>query len=277
VSPDPPWRLLAGVGRRKYRPPPTRESSPRNRENRGGPFAGDSPAGGLGGGGQPRRREARPTASLPRRPAPGAVTPPPRRRDGPHRGYVSPSSAQPSGRRGRREGRGGARPRASATRSAGSPASRRPSLTRGVRPRRLRSGPDESSPARVRVRPPGSPRLSADWRGRRSRARSPPGLRRGPGRRSTWPDWVSGRPAARGPGFRGGAGPGGGEGICETVLWSDYTYPRSTRAMPRRIGCNACLLAAPAPMITSRLTAKTRGRRMGPVSGIVGGRPRGPR
>jgi hypothetical protein len=72
VSPDPPWRLLAGVGRRKYRPPPTGESSPRNRENRGGPFAGDSPAGGLGGGGQPRRREAR----RPRR----ALPPPPRAR-----------------------------------------------------------------------------------------------------------------------------------------------------------------------------------------------------
>jgi predicted nuclease of predicted toxin-antitoxin system len=43
-------------------------------------------------------------------------------------------------------------------------------------------------------------------------------------------------PVSRGPGFRGGAGRGGGEGICETVLWRDYTSMRAGSCPRGRAG-----------------------------------------
>jgi hypothetical protein len=159
VSPDPPWRLLGGLGRRKYRPPPRGSQAQETAGTAGTLRQRLASPGGLGGGGHPRRRrEAPPMASPPRAPS-GAVTSPPRRRDRPHRGYVSPSSAQPRGAR-TSEGRGGgAGPGRARSGRRALRLSRLPLTRPGVRPRRLRSGPDKSSPARVRVRPPGSPCL----------------------------------------------------------------------------------------------------------------------
>jgi hypothetical protein len=235
VSPDPPWRLLGGLGRRKYRPPPRGSQAQETAGTAGTLRQRLASPGGLGGGGHPRRRrEAPPMASPPRAPS-GAVTSPPRRRDRPHRGYVSPSSAQPRGARTSGGRGGGAGPGRARSGRRALRLSRLPLTRPGVRPRRLRSGPDKSSPARVRVRPPGSP-CPAGWRGPLSRPAAL-GSPSGPASIDAARTGGVGRPRvprARVPG-RSLAGRRRG-GICETVPWRDYTSAaRISQALQQKV------------------------------------------
>jgi hypothetical protein len=230
------WQVLGGgsIGRLHRGVKPKKPREPRGR------FASDSPARvGLAAEGAPPVAArgaahggpaAPPHARRRSRPRPGAAT-------GPHRAPGSPSSAQPRGARTSGGRGGGAGPGRARSGRRALRLSRLPLTRPGVSPRRLRSGPDKPSPARVRVRPPGSPCLG--WRGPLSR---PAALGSPSGPASIEAARTGGREGSvsRGPGFRGGAWRGGGEGAFAKRCLGGTTPPppgsrrRSSRSCRER-------------------------------------------